>query len=238
MNEVFKKYFSYITRKEDIELTAYQKQLISCFLKKNNISIIKNRQVGFTVSVISYILFLIESNSNKKNIVILVPNNATANSFMNYISNYISTVYNLSDFDFSFSRNEIKIFDYNISIILDVKLKSNYDLRGIAPDLLIIGGIAPDLLIIDEAEFISEKNFIELEFLFSIILARSGQIICGSSIRELNNKNKAFQKRHFKSLQLSNIYTRNIILEKKQKKQKKLTYDFEIPLSIDVREVF
>lgn len=224
MNEVFKKYFSYITRKEDVELTAYQKQLISCFLKKDNISIIKNRQVGFTVSVISYILFLIESNSNKKDIVILVPNNATANSFMNYISNYISTVYNLSDFDFSFSRNKIKIFDYNISIIMDNELKRNYALRGVTPDLLII----------DEAEFISEKNFVELEFLFSIILARSGQIICGSSLRVLNNV-KAFQKRHFKGLQLSNVYTRHVILEKKQKKR---IYNFEIPFSIDVREVF
>jgi hypothetical protein len=224
MNEVFKKYFSYITKKEDVELTSFQKQLISYFLKKNNISIIKNRQVGFTISIISYILFLIESNSNKKNIVILVPNNATANSFMNYIANYISTVYNLSDFDFSFSRNKIKIFDYNISIIMDNGLKNNYAFKGVTPDLLII----------DEAEFIGEKNFVELEFLFSIILARSGQVICGSSIRELNNV-KAFQKRHFKGLQLSNVYTRHVILEKKQKKR---IYNFEIPFSIDLREVF
>jgi len=224
MDEIFKKYFSYITKKDNVEVTTYQKQLISYFLQKNNISIIKKRQVGFTISIISYILFLIESNSNKKYITILVPNNSTANLFMNYISNYMLNAYNVSDFDISFSKNKIKIFDYNILIIHNDNLKSNYDLRGITPDLLII----------DEAEFISEKSFTQLEFLFSIILARSGQIICGSSIKRFD-KSKAFQKRHFKSLELSNIYTRNIILEKKQKKS---FYDFEIPFSIDLREVF
>jgi hypothetical protein len=222
MDEIFKKYFSYITKKDNVELTVYQKQLISYFLKKDNISIIKKRRVGFTTTIISYILFLIESNSNKKDITIIVPNNSTADLFMHYMSNYILNTYNISNFNISFSKNNIKIFDYNISI--NNNLRDDYGIRGITPDLLII----------DEAEFVGEKRFAQLEFLFSIILARSGQVICSSSIGTLD-KSKGFQKRHFKSLELSNIYTRKVILEKKQKKS---FYEFEIPFSIDLREVF
>ncbi len=225
MDEIFKKYFSYVTRKDSIELTAYQKRLISLFLQKDNISIIKKRQMGFTTSIISYVLFLIESNSNKKDISIITYNKAQKENLMNILANYL-----LSSFEkefvrkISFSYGVIKIFDYNISIINSIDLIKNYSLRGCTPDLLIV----------DEAEFIGEKSFIELESLFLIILSRKGQVICSSSISKFD-KSRSFQKRHFKGLQLSNIYKRNIILEKKQKKS---FYEFETPFSIDLREVF
>lgn len=227
MNEVFKKYFSHITRlrQKDVELTSFQKQLISLFLSKNNISILKPRQIGFTSTFMAYILFLIESNSSKKDIVIITPNKSSSDFIMNTLSSYLLNNFsdNISDnFKFYFSKGLIKVFDYDISLITPSKLINSYSLRCFIPDVIIV----------DEADFIGEKNFRELEFLFPIILSRRGQIICGSTP---NKNNSFFSCRHVKGNILSNLYKRSIILEKKQKK---LTYHFEIPLSIDLREVF
>jgi hypothetical protein len=228
MNEVFKKYFLHITRREDVKLTTYQKQLISTFLTTNNISILKTRDIGFTTSIISYVLFLIESNSNKKNVTIFVHNNATANYIMNIMCSYLLNNFpdNVSDkFKFYFSKGIIKLFEYDISIINPSNdLKKSYALTGFTPDLLII----------DEAECIGEENFKSLERFFKVMPSRLGQIICGSSIHKFDG-NKSFQKRHFKSLKLSNVYTRNIILEKKIKI---IDYKFRNTPSMDLREVF
>jgi hypothetical protein len=225
MNEIFEKYFSALTNtsKSEVKTTSNQKQLINFFLTKNNISILKKRNIGFTTLVLSYILFLIESNSDKKEITIITLNNSQTNFIMNKFCNYISNNsnnYNYHDFNFSFSKNKIRIFDYRISVIVSSDLEKS------------LRGYIPDLLIIDEGSCLENKDCNFLLFLFKTILFRSGQIVCSLSTNSTENP---LIKRHFESKSLPIICKREVILEKKGFKKNIFC---EKPFFVDCREVF